>query len=186
MITKFMAMVMFTLILLNGCGKKDENSQIKQGEQIGERKVLSNIINLKTTDHQVIKLTALENGIEFEKYRGKIVLLSFFATWCPPCRTEIPHLNAIQKIYKDDLQIIAILMEESKSNAEITAFIQDYQMGYPVTNSPENFLLSDALGGIRSLPTLVIYDRHGEYSTHFVGAAPQEMIEAEIKKAMAK
>ncbi len=186
MITKFMAIVALTLILLSGCGKKDESSQTKLSEPTVEKETPSNIINLKTTDHQVIKLTALENGIEFENYKGKIVLLSFFATWCPPCISEIPHLNAIQRIYKDDLQIVAILMEESKSNAEIRAFMQDHQMGYPVTNSSDNFLLSDALGGIRSLPTLVIYDRNGEYFTHFVGAAPQEMIEAEIKKAMVK
>ncbi len=187
MITKFIPIILVSILLLSGCGDKEKAPQEKQSKAVAKKQEkVSNIINLKTTDGKVIKLTALDNGIKFEDYEGKIVLLDFFATWCPPCLAEIPHLVEIQNTFKDHVQIIGILMEESKSNEEIEEFRYSKNMNFPVTNSTENFLLSDALGGIKSLPTMVMYDKNGEYFMHYVGAAPQEMIEADIQKALAK
>lgn len=187
MITKFIPIIVVSILLLSGCGDKEKATQEKQSRTAPEKqKQASNIINLKTTDGKVIKLTALDNGIKFEDYEGKIILLDFFATWCPPCLAEIPHLVEIQSTFKDHVQIIGILMEESKSNDDIEIFRQNKNMNFPVTNSTENFQLSDALGGIKSLPTMVMYDKNGEYFTHYVGAAPQEMIEADIQKAIEK
>jgi thiol-disulfide isomerase/thioredoxin len=190
MITKFLKIALVAIFLLQGCNKKEENSTAKESREVTTPKekevVTTNVIKLKTTDNETIKLTALENGIKFENYPNKIVLLDFFATWCPPCRAEIPHLASIQSTFKDHIQIIGVLMEESKSNDEIEDFRRDMGMNFPVTNSKENFILSDALGGIKSLPTMVMYDKNGEYFTHYVGAAPQEMIEADIQKAMTK
>jgi len=187
MITKFIPIVLVSILLLSGCEKKEEAPLKKETKEVEKKEEkASNIINLKTTDGRVIKLTALDNGISFDDYKGKIILLDFFATWCPPCRAEIPHLVEIQNTYKENVQIIGVLMEESKSNETIEEFRQDKNMNFPVTNSRENFILSDALGGIKSLPTMVMYDKNGEYFTHYVGAAPQEMIEADIKKAIEK
>lgn len=188
MIARFTAIIFIALLLFTGCGKKDETKQTNetQTQTVKEEKAAANVIHLKTTQDQVIKLTALENGILFDDYKGKVVLLSFFATWCPPCITEIPHLNAIQNDFKEKVQIVAILLEESKTNSEIEVFIQNHKINYPVTNCRDNFILSEALGGIRSLPTLVIYDKNGNYHEHFVGAVPQEMIEEEIRKALEK
>jgi len=195
MITKFIPVLLISSLLFTACNKKDETT--KNSEQKSSRaaetktvtetkKGVSNIINLKTTDDETIKLTATTNGILFDKYKGKVVLLDFFATWCPPCRAEIPHLVDIQKSLKDNVQIIGVLMEESKSNDDINEFISTYNMNFPITNSKENFMLSDALGGIKSLPTMVMYDSNGDYFTHYVGAAPQEMIETDIQKALEK
>lgn len=174
------------MLILTGCGKKEEAKPSNEVSQTTEAQTPDNVINLQTTTGDVIKLTALANGIAFEKYKDKVVLLDFFATWCPPCIAEIPHLSAIQTSFNDKVQIIGILMEESKSNSEIEAFKASHKMNFPVTNSADNFALADALGGIRSLPTMVMYDKNGEYFTHYIGAAPQEMIEADIRKAMEK
>jgi thiol-disulfide isomerase/thioredoxin len=146
----------------------------------------SNAIFLKTTTGEKIKLISTENGIKFPDYPDKIVLLDFFATWCPPCRAAIPHLNSLQAKYKDTIQVIAILMEENKENSEIERFITKHKLSFPVSNSKENFILSQALGGIRSLPTMVMYDKKGNYHTHYVGVAPEEMIDADIQKALKK
>jgi thiol-disulfide isomerase/thioredoxin len=189
MITKNLTIATILLLLITGCGKKDEGAKTKESREVTKTETKAqtpNVINLKTIDEKDIKLTALENGIKFENYPNKIVLLDFFATWCPPCRAEIPHLNIIQDVFKEHVQIIGVLMEESKSNEDIAAFSDDLKMNFPITNSPANFALSDALGGIKSLPTMVMYDKNGEYFTHYVGAAPQEMIEADIQKAIEK
>jgi thiol-disulfide isomerase/thioredoxin len=188
MITKFLSITLIAIFLFSGCGKKEESTTQKESRETAQtnEEKKTNVIELLTTDDIPIKLTALENGIKFENYPDKIVLLDFFATWCPPCRAEIPHLASIQSALKDHVQIIGVLMEESKSNKEIEEFREDMGMNFPVTNSPANFILSDALGGIKSLPTMVMYDKNGEYFTHYVGAAPQEMIEADIQKALEK
>ncbi len=195
MLTKIIPVLLIAGLLFTACNKKDETT--KQNEEKTSRAAdtkteesakqnVSNVINLKTTDDETIKLTATTDGIIFNGYEGKVVLLDFFATWCPPCRAEIPHLVDIQNSLKDNVQIIGILMEESKSNDEINDFIHTYNINFPITNSRENFILSDALGGIKSLPTMVMYDGNGDYFTHYVGAAPQEMIEADIQKALEK
>ena len=146
----------------------------------------SNAIFLTTTTGEKIKLISTEDGIKFPDYPNKIILLDFFATWCPPCRAAIPHLNSLQSKHKDDIQVIAILMEEHKDNSEVERFITKHNVSFPISNSKENFILSQALGGIRSLPTMVMYDKNGKYHTHYVGVAPEEMIDADIKKALKK
>jgi len=184
-----------SLLFFIGCERKKEQPQQSQESSVqqqavqekGEKeKEAPSTITLHTTNGEEILLTATPKGIIFKGYEGKIVLLDFFATWCPPCRAEIPHLADIQKAYKGQVQIIGILMEENKDDLEIQQFEEDMGINYPVTNSAENFALADALGGIRSLPTMVMYDSNGDYFTHYVGAAPQEMIEADIQKALTK
>ncbi len=146
----------------------------------------SNAIFLQTTTGNKIKLISTEKGIKFPDYPDKVILLDFFATWCPPCRAAIPHLIHLQSKYKDKIQVIAILMEENKENSELERFITKHKMSFPVANSRENFILSQALGGIRSLPTMVMYDKNGNYHTHYVGVAPEEMIDSDIQKALKK
>ena len=146
----------------------------------------SNAIFLTTTLGKKIKLVSTEAGIKFPDYPDKIILLDFFATWCPPCRAAIPHLNSLQSKHKENIQIIAILMEENKENSELERFIAKHKLSFPVSNSKENFILSQSLGGIRSLPTMVMYDKNGKYHTHYVGVAPEEMIDADIQKALQK
>ncbi|OQX74032.1 MAG: hypothetical protein B6D59_03820 [Campylobacteraceae bacterium 4484_4] len=187
MISKITALCLTGMLFLSGCGKKEEHKPAApKTEKRKSESQEAQTLTLITTDNLPIKLTATPNGIKFEGYEGKVVLLDFFATWCPPCKAEIPHLADLQKRYKEKLQIIGILMEENKDNTEVRAFMEDFKMNFPVTNSPANFELSQALGGVRSLPTMVMYDKNGSYFTHYVGAAPEEMIEADIKKALSK
>jgi thiol-disulfide isomerase/thioredoxin len=194
--TRLILTLLLPLILFfTGCNKKSERNEsaasaetqqraesaIQQKEQEGP-----STITLHTTSGEDILLTATPKGIIFGGYEGKVVLLDFFATWCPPCRAEIPHLADIQNAYKGKVQIIGVLMEENKDDLEIQKFEKEFGINFPIANSPANFALSDALGGIRSLPTMVMYDTKGDYFTHYVGAAPQEMIEADIQRALNK
>ncbi len=181
------------LTLFSGCGKKEEQPRPKetkhqtpQTQSTAKQEESAQTLQLTTTDNLPIKLTATPNGIDFGGYEGKVVLLDFFATWCPPCKAEIPHLVDLQKRYKGKVQIIGILMEQNRDNIEINQFKKDFSINYPITNSDANFALSQALGGVRSLPTMVMYDAKGDYFTHYIGAAPEEMIEADLKKALAK
>jgi thiol-disulfide isomerase/thioredoxin len=192
MITKLSITLILLTLVFTACEKKEtstthnETKEQKVQKEQTEPKESTNTLTLTATNGKHFKLEATESGIKFDGLEGKVVLLDFFATWCPPCRAEMPHLVNLQKKYDGKIQILSILMEEEKDNAEAIAFAQEHHLNFPILNSKENFFLSQALGGIRSLPTLVMYDKSGNYFTHYTGAAPEEMIESDIKKALAK
>ena len=179
---KILLTAILTLLLFTGCEEEIKNNSDTVTKQESQQE--SNGITLKDTTGKEIKVTTLENGFIFKGYENKIVLLNFFATWCPPCKAEIPHLNSLQEKYKDDLVIISVLLEENKSNEDIMGFINDNAIEFIITNSDENYKLAKAVGGVKSIPLMFIYDRKGAYSQHYIGAVPEEMIETDIKKVL--
>lgn len=182
---KFFLSLIAAVLLITGCETKEEdiNSVVSESQAAVEQKA-PEITLVNSLDEQKIKITYENEKIAFDGYQGKVILVNFFATWCPPCKAEIPHLIKLQEKFKEQFQIIAVLLEENKANEELNSFINYHDINYIVTNSRANFELSMMLGGIKSIPTMVMYDKNGNYFTHYVGAAPEEMIEADIKKAL--
>ena len=140
--------------------------------------------HLKTTDDQNITIEVTKEGWNFKDYPNKVVLLNFFATWCPPCKAEIPHLNNLLKEYKDDFVVISVLVEENKSNETIKEFIKEYNIQYPITNSPENFNLASGVGGVDSIPAMFLFNKKGLVYQNYVGAVDEIILSTDIKKAI--
>lgn len=176
--------IILIAFIFSGCSEKDElnEQQIKQVQT--EEKKDNNKILLTEISGKQITLNVTDKGFVFEEFKDKVVLLNFFTTWCPPCKAEIPHLNSLQNRYKNQLQIISILLEEKKENQEIISFMNTNNIEYTITNSPENFKLASHIGGVKSIPYMIIYDKNGTYFKHYIGAIPEEMIEADLKKVM--
>jgi len=178
-------------LLLSACSKKDKKSdnntitkQEKTVKKIKEKK--SNTITLTSVNGEKIEIKKTKKGFTFSNAKNKIVLVSFFATWCPPCKAEIPHLNNLQEKYKDKLKIIGILIESNKDNDEIKSFINYHAINYTITNSAANMDFASAVGGVRNVPFMLMYDKKGDYVTHYLGAIPEEMIDSDIQLAMQK
>src|SRR5215472_1269875 len=97
------------------------------------------------------------NGQELslEAYKGKVVLLNFWATWCGPCRAEIPGLIQIQEAYKDRLQVIGMDVDDDEEH--LRAFVKDQGINYPVALTSVPVRL--AYGGIAGLPTLFVINQ---------------------------
>jgi len=110
--------------------------------------------------------------------RGKVVLINFWATWCPPCRAEIPDLVALQEKYRDQLQIIGISEDEGGPEV-VRRFVAAHQMNYPVVMStPE---LERKFPGIGALPTSFVLDRQARVVQKHVGMLTARTTEYETR-----
>jgi peroxiredoxin len=119
--------------------------------------------------------------IELANYRGKVVLLDFWATWCAPCRDEIPHFVEFQNTYGGQwLQVIGLSMDDSPK--PVLPFYKEFKMNYPVAMGTTQ--IAEAYGGILGLPVTFLIDRDGKIAAKHVGAVEIPVLEAEIKSAL--
>jgi thiol-disulfide isomerase/thioredoxin len=167
-------------IFLAGCDKKHDASSLVSTKNLAKN------IELTSIDGKKINMIYTGNGFTFGGAEGKTVLVNFFATWCPPCRAEVPHLVELQEKYKNDFVVVAVLMEENKKNEELAAFIKEFNINYFIANSPANFEASEAFGGIKGIPSMFMFDKNGKQIAHYPGATPQEIIEQDILKSLGK
>ena len=111
-------------------------------------------------------------------YRGKVVVLDFWATWCDPCREEIPHLVDLQNKYRDQgLQIIGISMDDGPE--PVRDFYQRYRMNYPVAMGDAK--IGELYGGVLGLPIAFLIGRDGRIAAKHIGATDLSVLEREIK-----
>jgi peroxiredoxin len=104
--------------------------------------------------------------LQLQQYRGKLVLLNFWATWCAPCLSELPRFAAWQRSYgKDGLQIIGVSMDEDETHARRMS--EKMHLSYPVVMG--NAQLGDSYGGVMGLPLSYLIDPRGRIIDRFEG-----------------
>ena len=108
-------------------------------------------------------------------WRGKVVLLNFWATWCGPCRAEIPDLVALQEKYRDHLVIVGISEDEGSVDI-VKRFAAEQRMNYPVVMSTE--AIRKIFTGVVALPTTFVLDRDGRMVQKTVGLLNKSRTEA--------
>ena len=190
----------FLMLLLISCGN-NEDSIIKKSEEIVVKsipkikKTPSKDYNflLKSIEEKSINIKTNNNYYNFSHIKKPIVLLNFLSTWCPPCIGQLPHLNNIQKKYKDKLSILSIILYDDKlKKSELNSFIELQKIKFFISNNFENnkkfadFLAPKLqLKPNFSIPITVFFLK-GRYYTHYEGSVPEEMIESDIKQALSK
>src|SRR5260370_30658472 len=104
-------------------------------------------------------LTGLDSkAVTVAGSKGKVILLNFWATWCGPCRAEIPDLIELQNKYKDRLQILGLVVDDDDQDA-IKEFTEKFGINYPVALATNNIRMQ--YGGIVALPTSFVLDAEG-------------------------
>ncbi len=175
--------LILSILLFLGCNSKEKVSQ--KPEMNKKEKIQSSSYKLKTLDNKEINIKIENSDISIKEYSDKTILLSFFASWCPPCLAEIPNLVKLQKKYKKDFVIISVLLEENKSNEELLAFKKEHDINFAISNSKDNFNLADKIGPIRSIPSLFII-KDKKIHQKYTGLVPLPMLEVDIKKIISK
>ncbi len=112
-----------------------------------------------------------------ENWGGKVVLVNFWATWCPPCREEIPELIELQKEFKDKLEIVGI-SEDDDPPASVVKFARAKGMTYPIVMATPELIAS--YGGVPALPTSFLIDTQGRVVQKHSGLYPIENYRLEI------
>jgi thiol-disulfide isomerase/thioredoxin len=110
--------------------------------------------------------------------RGKVVLLNFWATWCGPCRMEVPDLVALQTKYGDRLQVIGLVVDDEDQTA-VRAFATRYAINYPVAMATSEMRIR--FGGVPALPTSFIIDAQGRVVQKHIGLRDPVLYETEIR-----
>jgi thiol-disulfide isomerase/thioredoxin len=112
-------------------------------------------------------------------FKGKVVILDFWATWCPPCRAEIPGLVALQKQYgKQGLAVIGASVDEGGADV-VGEAAQKLGINYPIVLADDN--MQRAFGGISAIPATFIIDREGRIVKGHLGLVDKDEFENEIK-----
>jgi peroxiredoxin len=119
--------------------------------------------------------------LKLSTYRGKVVLLDFWATWCVPCREEIPHFIDFQNKYgPQGLQVIGISMDDSPD--PVRDFYQHYKMNYPVVMGDAK--TGELYGGVLGLPIAFVIGTDGKINAKHIGATDLSVLEKEIVKLL--
>ncbi|HYL85026.1 MAG TPA: TlpA disulfide reductase family protein [Candidatus Angelobacter sp.] len=128
------------------------------------------------------KLESL-NGkpLSLAEYQGKVILLNFWATWCGPCRAEVPDLVALQEKYKDQLQILGLVVDDDDLDA-IKKFAAEFGINYPVALASDEIRLQ--YGGIPALPTSFVIDAQGRVVQKHEGLRDPVLYEVEVRSLL--
>ena len=125
---------------------------------------------LPTLDGKQLSLSA---------HKGKVVLLNFWATWCGPCKAEIPGFVELQQQYKNDLVVIGLSVDDTAEKAK--PFVDQYKVNYPIVLGLGRDDIQDAYGPIYGIPASFLISRDGKVCKRHLGIAPKAQFEREIK-----
>ena len=117
--------------------------------------------------------------VTLSDYRGKVVLLNFWATWCGPCKIEMPWFVAFQRKYKDQgFTVIAVSLDEEGWDV-VRPFVEEYGLNFPVVVGTDG--MADEFGGVAALPTTFIIDNEGWITSSHMGLVGRGEYEEEIE-----
>ncbi len=118
--------------------------------------------------------------VSLSDFKGKVVFLNFWATWCPPCRREIPSFIELINKYGDDGFVVLGVAVDPREFEKVKPFAEQIGINYPVVYDKKG--VSQMYGGIRSIPTTFVINRDGKVVQRIVGSRPKQVFESIIKQ----
>ena len=170
----------FVMLVVVIMGMLAVGNYLDRSRKHGPVKLVGDVRNVPAPDFELPSLDGRK--IKLSDFRGQAVLLNFWATWCSPCKIEMPWFVDVQKQYgKDGLVVLGVAMDDTES-AKIAEFTHELGVNYPVLLGTDK--VSDDYGDVRALPTTFYIDRNGMIVAKAVGLLGREEVENDVKKAL--
>lgn len=167
--------LLMAVLFLNCTSDKANSSDKKPVAQ----KVDYSASTTQTDNYVAAPDFALENldgdVIKLSDYKGKVVFLNFWATWCPPCRAEIPYFIELVEQYGEDGFVVLGVDLDPRDFSKVPAFVDQQGINYPVLYDTKR--VSGMYGGIQSIPTTFVINRDGKVVEQIVGSRPKNVFE---------
>jgi thiol-disulfide isomerase/thioredoxin len=120
-----------------------------------------------------------DRKVKLSDFKGKVVVLNFWTTWCPPCRAEIPHFMDLYTAYRNKgMEVVGIALEPSNVRG-VKEFVQRYRISYPVLIGDSK--VSSDYGGIMSIPTTFVITQDGKVFRGYEGYQEREILEKDVQ-----
>jgi thiol-disulfide isomerase/thioredoxin len=166
-----LVVVVFAFLVVTGCRPAAPVS-------VGNKPVSINDVPMKDAPPRPMKpvgdmsWTGFDGTVrKIEDLRGKVVILDFWATYCPPCIEEIPHLMELKSRYGDDLVVIGLHVGGEEDQPKVPEFVERLKITYPLAY-PEDMLTAYIFGQDTAIPQTAIFDRNGKLVKKIAGFDP--------------
>jgi peroxiredoxin len=116
--------------------------------------------------------------VRLSDFQGKVVLIDFWATWCGPCRMEVPHLKELYGRYSDRGFVLVGISLDTAGPGVVRAFVEKHKIPYPIVMGDQK--TARAYGGVTAIPTAFLIDRDGRLVKKYVGYKPLETFVVDI------
>lgn len=145
-----------------------------------ESKQREPIRSMQATDFSLTTLDGRNQTLHEEQ--GKIVILNFWASWCEPCKIEMPHFQTIYEQYEQDLEILAVNYTTKDKLKDVKNFVQNHALTFPILLDETGDI--STMYGAFALPTTIILDRTGTIAHEIIGPLDEAALETLIKKLL--
>ncbi|MCG9479335.1 MAG: TlpA family protein disulfide reductase [Actinomycetia bacterium] len=164
-----LAIISIMVLVVAGCSSQQETQAEASTGSEGGYKNNFTLLNLEGEE------------VSLSDYEGKLVVLNFWATWCPPCKAEIPDFIEVYSQYQDKgVQFVGV---SNESKSELVPFVEDYGINYPILIDGSVDTIMGAWG-IRAIPTTYILDTDGTVLADFTGLLTKQKLIDEIEKRL--
>ena len=163
----------FASLLLASCSSVAYNPSSEMAQAAGEQRQAAPDFTLKDVHNEDVQLS---------EFKGKVVLLNFWATWCGPCKIEMPWFVEFQRTYKDrGFSVIAVSMDEEGWDI-VRPFTEELKLNFPVVIGNDE--MAEEFGGVEALPTTFIIDKEGRIAATHQGLVSKGDYEDEIESLL--
>ena len=172
---KYLLPAIGLLVLLLACKQQGPETRGGYSPPIGSRMQMVHFKLPSLTDKRIL---------DSDELKGQVLLVTFFATWCPPCIQEIPSFIDLQKNFKPKgFSVLAFSVDEGNPEQLLNNIIEKYGINYPVLFADQDLI--KGFGGVAGIPVSFMVNRKGEIVKKYLGYIEHDVLVEEIKKLLA-